>query len=326
MSGVLLGIAVVIIFILIIGIHQKSTNAICLSRRRLEGRTVLVTGGTTGMGLEIALDLAHRGAKVIIACPFKEEGINAMEHIIKETENGQVIFKFLDFASLDSVRKFAADILANEDRLDILINNAGVGVPVDSLTADGMHFIMQVNYYGTFLLTLLLLPLLKKTGNVKESSRIILTSSVLHQLGQMDFDNLNKTNYWFKLQIYCNSKLCLVFFGNELARRLKDSNIVVNCVDPGAAGTKIFDSGNRILGFFLKLFINTFFKTTWQGAQTALHVALDKRAGEITGGFFKNCAPSKAVQRAYCSETSNVLWEQSIKLVNISPDEVEQYC
>ncbi|XP_075971060.1 retinol dehydrogenase 12-like [Anticarsia gemmatalis] len=324
MYEIFLIIAILVILFLVIGIHQKNTNGICLSRRRLEGKTVLVTGGTAGMGLEIAKDLADRGARVIIACPFNEEGVSARKQIVEETENQNVEFKLLDLASLESVRKFAANILANEERLDILINNAGVGVPVDALTTDGMHFIMQVNYYGTFLMTLLLLPLLKKTGSTNDPSRIILTSSVLHQMGQMDFDNFNRTNYWYRLQIYGNSKLCLILFGKELAQRLKGVNVVVNCVDPGAVGTRIFDSGNRIAGFFLKMFINTLFKTTWQGAQTALHVALDKKAGEVSGEFFKNCAISEPAPRARCDKTAKVLWEESMRLVNLSNDELVQ--
>ncbi|CAB3260822.1 unnamed protein product [Arctia plantaginis] len=324
MYGILLIVAILIIIILIIGIHEKSTNAICTSRRRLEGKTALVTGGTAGMGLEIAKDLAHRGARVIVACPFIEEGTNARKEIVKETENENVVFKHLDLSSVDSIRTFAADVLTNENRLDMLINNAGVGHVQDSQTKDHMHFIMQVNYYGSFLLTLLLLPLLLKTGKPDEPSRILLTSSVLHNLGQIDVENINRTNYWYRLQIYCNSKLCLVLFGNELAKRLKGTSVVVNTIDPGAVGTRIFDSGSRVLGFFLKLFINAFFKNTWQGAQTALHVMLDKKAGEVNGGFFKNCKVSKPVNRANCDKTAKVLWEESMRLVNLSPDELEK--
>ncbi|CAH0699659.1 unnamed protein product [Spodoptera exigua] len=174
----------VIIFALSLGLYQKSKNAVCTSRRRLDGKTVIVTGGTAGMGLHIATDLAHRGARVIVACPFKDEGTNARKQIVKETGNENVVYKHLDLGSLQSVRQFAADILKNEDRLDVLLNNAGVGIPGDFLTSDGMNFIMQVNYYGTFLLTLLLIPLLKKTGKPGEASRIITTAPLgkVHRL------------------------------------------------------------------------------------------------------------------------------------------------
>ncbi|KAJ8732423.1 hypothetical protein PYW07_015022 [Mythimna separata] len=276
------------------------------------------------MGLEIATDLAHRGAKVIIACPFEDEGISARKQIVQETKNENVVFKLLDLGSLKSVRQFAADILKTEDRLDVLINNAGVGVPGDFLTPDGMNFVMQVNYFGGFLLTLLLLPLLKKTGKPEEKSRILLTTSILHKIGRVDIDNLNKINYWYRLQIYGNSKLCLIMFGNELSKRLEGSNVVVNNVDPGAVGTRIHYSGNKVHGFILKYMFNFLFKTTWQGAQTALHVALDKKAGEVSGGFYQNCEVSRAVERAYCDKTAKILWEESVRLVQLTEDEVEQ--
>ncbi|CAH0627443.1 unnamed protein product [Chrysodeixis includens] len=324
MYGFLLIIAIIVILILVVAVVQKSTNAICLSKKRLDGKTVIVTGGTAGMGLHIATDLADRGAKVIIACPFEEEGTNATKQIVQETENENVVFKLLDLGSLKSVRKFAADIIKNEKRLDILINNAGIGTPGDFLTPDGMNFIMQVNYYGGFLLTLLLLPLLRKSGQPGEPSRILLTTSVLHRIGQVDVDKLNLTNYWFKLQIYGNSKLCLVLFGNRLAEELKGSHVVVNNVDPGAVGTRIFDSGSRVVGFFLKLVINCMFKTPWLGAQTALHVALDKKAGEVSGGYFQNCRVSKAVRRAYCEDTADSLWKESVKLVQLTKSELEE--
>ncbi|KAJ8732427.1 hypothetical protein PYW07_015026 [Mythimna separata] len=324
MYGVLLIIATIIIIVLSVAVYQKSTNGICISRRRLEGKTVIVTGGTAGMGLCIATDFAHRGARVIIACPFEEEGTNARKQIIQVTQNENVVFKLLDLASLKSVRQFAADILKTEDRLDILVNNAGVGVPGDFLTADGMNFIMQVNYYGTFLLTLLLLPLLKKTGKPGEASRIITTASVVHRVGTVDIDNLNRTNYWNIIRIYANSKICLVLFANELTKRLKGSHVVINNVDPGAVGTRIFDSLNKVCGTILTFACNSFFKTPWQGAQTALHVALDKKAGEVSGAYFKNCEIYGAVKRAYCEKTAKALWEESVRLVKLTQDEVDQ--
>ncbi|KAJ8732425.1 hypothetical protein PYW07_015024 [Mythimna separata] len=323
MYGVLL-ITIIVIIAFSVVVYQKSTNAICTSRRRLEGKTVIVTGGTAGMGLHIATDLAHRGARVIIACPFEEEGTKARKQIIQDTDNVNVVFKLLDLASLKSVRQFAADILKTEDRLDILLNNAGVVLSGDFLTADGMHFIMQVNYYGTFLLTLLFLPLLKKTGKPGESSRIITTASFLHMIGKVDIDNLNRTNYWNIIRIYGNSKICLVLFANELSKKLKDSNVVINTVDPGAVGTRIFGSINKLYGTFQILACSLFFKTPWQGAQTALHVALDKKAGEVSGAYFRNCQIVSAVKRAYCEKTAKSLWEESVRLVKLTEDEVDQ--
>ncbi|KAJ2950781.1 hypothetical protein O0L34_g9046 [Tuta absoluta] len=306
-----------VLIFLLTRIYQKNTNAVCKSRKNLKGATVIVTGGTAGMGLEVARELARREAKVIIACPFEEEGIHAKKTIIEETGNKNVIFKYLDLASLKSVREFACDILENEDRLDILINNAGVLMPDDIKTADGMSFVMQVNYFAQFLLTILLLPLLKKTGTPNNPSRIINMSSCTHIAGTVNLEKINAIGYWFKWRIYANSKLCVAMFTRELSKRLAGSNIVVNSVDPGAVGTRIFDTCGVIIGDFIRILFGTLFKTPWEGAQTALHVALDEEAGKITGEYFKNCEVSKAIRAVYDDKKCKELWDESAQLLKM---------
>ncbi|XP_049865868.1 retinol dehydrogenase 11-like [Pectinophora gossypiella] len=318
----LLFVVVTIVIAIVIRFYEKNTNAMCKSKKKLDGKIAIVTGGTAGMGLEIAKEFARREAKVIIACPFKEEGVNARKEIVEETGNEKIIFKLLDLSSIESVRKFAADIINTEDRLDILINNAGVGVPSDFVTADGMSFIMQVNYFGHFLLTLLLLPLLKKSGTSWQPSRIVNTSSILHQIGAYDIRNLNRTDHWFMFQIYAKSKICLVLFARELTKRINGSNVVINSVDPGAVGTRIFDSSGKIYGPIFTFLCNSLYKTPWEGAQTALYVALDSEAGEVSGEFFKNCARARAIKWAYSDKLARIIFDDSVKCVKLTDEEL----
>ncbi|CAG9560142.1 unnamed protein product [Danaus chrysippus] len=320
---VLLIILIIVIAIMAVGIYQKNTNSICRSKKRLDGKTVLVTGGTSGMGLRIAMDFADRGARVIIACPFVEEGTWAREKIVKKTENENVVFKLLDLSSCKLVRKFAEEINQEEERLDILINNAGMGSMNERLTKDGMNCTMQVNYYCQFMLTLLLLPLLKKTGTESEPARIVNTSSVLHNFGTTDFEMMNALNYWYFLQVYANSKLCIAIFTRELAKRLKGSNISVNVVDPGAVGTPIFLDLGKYYGAITIFLFLCLFKTPWQGAQTAIHVALDKRAGQVSGEFFKNCKLSQASANARSDLLAKELWKHTQKLIHMSDEEID---
>ncbi|KAM3961958.1 retinol dehydrogenase 13-like [Aphomia sociella] len=308
---------IIIVGGMIVGLYQKNTNLFCKSKRRLDGKTAIIIGGTAGMGLEIAVDFAHRGAKVIVACPFEDEGLNAKKTIIRSSENENVIFKHLDLASLESVRKFASNILLTEERLDLLINNAGVGIPGDFLTKDGLNFVMQVNYFGIFLVTNLLLPLLKKTGTSSEPTRIVNTSSVMHNFGRIDFQHLNSVGYWYRLQIYGNSKLCLILFTRELAKRLEDTNVIVNVVDPGAVGTQIFRDAGVSLTALIIFLIATLFKTPWEGAQTAIYVAMSLKAGKVSGKYFKNCQIKSDIRFPQDDEQQKRLWEESIEYVKL---------
>lgn len=317
-------VLVVVFVALIVGLYQKNSNAICRSKKRLDGKIAIVTGGTSGMGLRIATDFAERGARVIVACPFVDEGTQGRKRIIDITGNEDVIFKLLDLSSIDSIRKFVADVNHTEKRLDILINNAGVGAIDDFVTNDGMSFIMQVNYFGHFLLTLLLLPLLRKAATSSEPARVVNTASVIYLIGMIDFDRLNHSNYWYSIQCYANSKLCLILFAHELAKKLQGANVVINCVDPGAVGTTIFNCAGKFSGRFLTFMANVLFKTPWEGAQTAIHVALDRRAGMVSGQLFKNCKQIKATSSAYDDKMSGRLWNESIKLVGLESDKVNQ--
>ncbi|XP_072941047.1 retinol dehydrogenase 12-like [Epargyreus clarus] len=318
-------VVAVILVVYFLHIFGKSINRFCTSKKTLIGKTVLVTGGTAGIGLRTAIDFASRGARVIIACPFKDEGTNAQQQIEAQTGNMNVIFKLLDLSSLQSVRDFAADILRTEDRLDILVNNAGVGSVGDFATADGMNFIMQVNFYGHFLLSLLLLPLLKKTGTPGEPSRIANLSSMAHRFAMSDVTKYNRTDYhWHSFFTYSDSKFSFVLFARELSKRLNDSNVIVNCVDPGLVSTRIYDTLNFGFGRTTRFLLKLFFKNSWEGAQTTLHVTLDKEAGNVSGEYFSNCQLCRARSLAYDDKKSEELWKKSVELVKISEEELNQ--
>ncbi|CAG9789886.1 unnamed protein product [Diatraea saccharalis] len=294
---------------------RKLSHRVCLSKRRLNGKTCIVTGGTSGIGLEAAKDLARRGARVIIACPFPEEGKNAEHTIIEETGNKNIVFKCLNLASLESTREFAKNILETENRLDILINNAGVG-SINKLTKDGMLYTMQINYYGHFLLTNLLLPLLKKTGTAEEKSRIVNVVSILHHTGHYNFGDMNMPTIRSYVQSYSNSKFCLILFTRELTRRLIGSNVIVNSIDPGTVGSTIYRRNFGILGgWLIKQWLSFFWKTPWHGAQTIVYAAVDESVADISGELFKDCKLIKAKASTYNEETAKTLWEESQNLV-----------
>ena len=162
-------------------------GAVCKSKARLDGKTVIITGANTGIGLETAVDLAKRNARVILACRSVERGETAAVEVRKRSGNDNVVFVQLDLASLDSVRKFATKILEEEPRIDILINNVGILSPSFTKTADGIEATFAVNHLGHFLLTNLLLDRIKEAP----SARIVNVSSMGHSMGKIDFNNLN---------------------------------------------------------------------------------------------------------------------------------------
>lgn len=152
-------------------------GGVCHSKARLDGKTVIITGANTGIGKETALDLAKRGARVILACRDLNKSLQAADEIRKKTGNGNVFVKLLDLASLESVRQFAKEINAQEDRIDILINNAGIMACPKWKTKDGFETQFGVNHLGHFLLTNLLLDKIKQTGK----ARIVNVSSLAHE-------------------------------------------------------------------------------------------------------------------------------------------------
>ena len=207
----------------------------CRSTRRLGGKTVIITGGNTGIGKETAIDLAKRGARVIIGCRDEKRALAALRDIKDKSGSDEVAFKKLDLASLSSVRTFAEEVLQEEERIDILINNAGVMFPPYTHTEDGFELQFGVNHLGHFLLTLLLLDRIKECA----PSRIVNVSSVVHYLGSLDFDDMMWEKYYQAQKAYFRSKLANVMFSYELSKRLAESQVTVYSLHPGSIKTEL---------------------------------------------------------------------------------------
>ncbi|KAF5302798.1 hypothetical protein FQA39_LY01978 [Lamprigera yunnana] len=254
----------------------------------LLGKTALVTGANSGIGFYTAKDFAKRGAKVILACRDRGRAEEARRKIIEDTDNANVHVRLVDFSSLRSVREFAKRINKEEERLDILVNNAGTLLFTNETTEDGLNSLMQINHFGPFLLTLLLINLLKKST----PSRIVNVSSNTAYIGKVNIQNLNYFSENLKARLiftnYGNTKLCNILFTNELARRLSGSGVTTNSLHPGMVMTNIgHDVSNIVKVFYWWTYI--FLITSEAGAQTSIYVAVSKECENITGQFFINC-------------------------------------
>ncbi|CAG9136560.1 unnamed protein product [Plutella xylostella] len=304
-------VLVVLVLLISVKVYQKLTCGMCRSSAHMVGKTVIVTGGNCGLGLEVARDLAQRGARVILACRSVRRGAAARDQLARET-GGDVQLRQLDLASLRSVREFAAHILATEPRLDVLINNAGAGGLGNSTTADDLHIGMQVNYFGPFLLTCLLAPLLKKSA----PSRIVNVSSMIHKYGEMDFENLNMEKYWSDHLVYANSKLFLNLMTLELSKRLEGTGVTVNALHPGMASTNIFRRiPSTIIRTMVEFGIGFLFQTPREAAQTTLHLAVSPAVAGITGRYFADCREARPSKMSLNEEAAKRLFSESERLV-----------
>ena len=217
-------------------LRKWAAGGVCRSQAKLDGKTVIITGANTGIGLETAVDLAKRNARVILACRSVERGETAAVEVRKRSDNDNVVFVQLDLASLDSVRKFAAKILEEEPRIDILINNAGVFNPTYKKSADGFELTFAVNHLGHFLLTNLLLDRIKEAP----SARIVNVSARAYEGGRIDFDDLNSERSYSSFKAYSRSKMANILFTRRLSKELQGTGGIVNALHPGGIYTDIF--------------------------------------------------------------------------------------
>ncbi len=252
------------------------------------GKTVIVTGGTDAIGLEIARELARNGAKVIICADDVLKGERAMKDIRSCMQGAQVSFERLDLADLESVRIFTERMLHELDGLDILINNGGIAaVPERLVSNNNFELMFAMNYLSHFAVTARLFPLLKK-----RHSRVIFQSSLEHHLGLIDFYDLQATHLYDSKKAYSQSKLAQVLFARELERRIRETHLSIRsiAVHPGGARTHFFTKGPRLSKKMIrpkdlldKMLVFTMGQSAAKGALPALFAAT---ADEAMGGHF----------------------------------------
>ncbi|XP_067000506.2 retinol dehydrogenase 11 [Anabrus simplex] len=309
-------IALLIIFPIMLKIWVKASTGVFRSKKRMDGKTVIVTGANTGIGKETALELAKRGARVILGCRDLERGKKAQDEIIVNSGNKNVVLHKLDLSSLNSVREFAQTIINTESHLEVLINNAGCGGLPYKKTADGLDLVMQTNYFGPFLLTVLLLGLLKKSA----PSRIVVVSSVLHYFSTLRVENINDKKPFHYVMAYNDSKMANILMANELARKLKGTGVTCNSLHPGVIKTDIWRNA-PFAGIVMKLLFGIFWKNVNEGAQTTLYLAVSEEVEGVSGKYFVDCKEASTRRTAQDIQLAKKLWEKSEELVKLQPSE-----
>jgi len=280
----------------------------------MTGKTVVITGGNSGIGQSTAVAVAGAGARVLITARDQSRADAAVEEIGRRAGNGSVERVLFDLSSLASVRAGAAELLDRCDRIDVLVNNAGVVLTDRRLTADGLESTFAVNHLGHFLLTDLLLDRIKSST----PSRIVNVSSTAHRGARrgLDFDDLQSEHGYRGMQVYSESKLANIYFTIELARRLAGTGVTVNCLHPGTVATGYGRDGDAkgFLSFGLKV-IKPFILTPDRGARTSVYLASSPEVADVTGEYFVRCRPARTTRVAKDQEAAVRLWEASEKLV-----------
>ena len=287
------------------------SHAICTTTTRLDDKTVIITGANVGIGKETALELAKRGANVVMACRDLKKGEDALNDIKTASNNKNVFLKSLDLSSLDSVRKFVSEFLEEFKELHILINNAGVMMCPYWKTKEGFEMQIGVNHFGHFVLTNLLLKRMVETGG---HGRIINVSSIAHSLGYINFDDINSENSYNSIKAYGQSKLANILFTEELQRKLVNTNLSTYCLHPGFVKTDLGRHG-LLTRFWYATAGNLLAKTPQQGAQTSVYCATKDGLEELAGKYFKECNVSPTRNSACGDEAlAKKLWDLSEKM------------
>lgn len=273
--------------------HLNFLNNIGLIRRRkatlpddLNGKTVVITGANSGIGKITAKECARLGAKVFMLCRDVDKARSVQTELHNELnideKNSNLFIEQLDLSSLKSVRKCATILNSKLNKIDYLINNAGIMMCPEQKTEDGFEFQFATNHLGHFLLTNLLLDKIKASP----SARIINLSSIAHMRGKIHFDNIHLNGIYTPLISYGQSKLANLLFTVELARRLKDTNVNVYTVHPGLVDTDLKRHLNGTLQSCLAFFNKLILISPELGAQTTLYCAFDKDIQHETGQYY----------------------------------------
>jgi NAD(P)-dependent dehydrogenase (short-subunit alcohol dehydrogenase family) len=277
----------------------------------VDGKTVILTGANTGIGRQTTLELARRGAHVVMACRSPERGEAARAEIeAAAAGRGRLEVRELDLASFASVRDFAEKANADLPRIDVLINNAGVFPQKPGKTADGFETQIGVNHLGHFLLTNLLLDKLKASA----PARVVHLTSMLHTKGSIDFGSFRGEKPYKAQVAYNQSKLANLVFSNELARRLEGTGVTSNAVHPGAIATDI----TRDMPWIVRTLIGFVFKGVERGARGPVLLATDPDLAEATGRYWLETEEKQPSADARDPALGARLWDESAKACGLN--------
>ncbi len=282
--------------------------------RKLSDQTMLITGATNGIGKSTALALAKQGANIVIVGRNAEKTAQVLEEIKTASGNPRIDYILADLSSQQEIHQLATTFKQRHERLDVLINNAGVMYQEKRMSVDGIEMTFAVNHLAYFQLSLLLIDTLKASA----PARIVNVASFAHNAGKLDFENLQGEKSYSAFGNYGLSKLANILFTRELARRLEGTQVTVNALHPGTVKTGWTDNTQSIFFKLYKTFLEPIIAISPEkGAQTSIYLAASPEVADITGGYFNNKKLTSPNATAQNDALAKQLWDVSLKLVNL---------
>lgn len=280
----------------------------------IRGKEVVVTGGNTGIGLATAMELCRRGARVTLTARDEAKGSAAVERVRAAVSGASVEWRLLDLASRDSIESFAARWLAEHERLDVLVHNAGLILSDRIEVEGGIEATFMINHLGPFLLT----ELLREQLIASAPARVVVVASDAHRrmFRGLDFEDLQSARSYSGERVYSASKFANILFAAELARQLEGTGVTVNSLHPGVVATDFARDGDArgAWAFFFRWF-RPFLRTPEKGARTSVFLAADPSVEGTSGRYFANCREARPNRAARDAAAARRLWEASEALL-----------
>jgi NAD(P)-dependent dehydrogenase (short-subunit alcohol dehydrogenase family) len=276
----------------------------------MKGKICMITGANSGIGKATAIGLAKMGATIVMVCRNQKKGEKALNYIKNESKNGDVSLLIADLSSQKAIHQLVKEFKENYQHLHVLINNAGVNLSKRVLTEDGIESTFAINYLAPFLLSNLLLDVLQNSS----PSRIVnVASNVMAK--SINFENLNGEKHYRQLKVYAQSKLALVLFTYEFARRFEGKEVTINSLHPGYVKTNMVKNFRSFVKYFFP-FIGLFMSSPKKGAKTSIYLASSSEIQSVSGKYFKKRKIVDLTEISDDQEIAKRLWNVSVDLTN----------
>jgi len=277
----------------------------------MQGKTVVITGATSGIGEVAAVELAKAGARIVFVArnPLRRDA--TMARLV--VANGAVkhTAHLGDLSLLSDMKRVAGEIAAAEPKIDVLLNNAGALFNTRETTADGLEMTFALNHMSYFVVTNVLL------GTLKAGARIVSTSSDAHRRAKLDFDDLQSAKKFSGFDVYSKSKLCNILFTRELARRIAGTGVTANCLHPGFVATRFGDNNEGVMRFGIGVAKKVGAIAPEDGAKTIVYLASSPEVAGKSGDYYYKCAPAVPTKEAQNDDDAKRLWDVSAKIANL---------